>query len=70
MTLKDFLATNELTQEQFATRSQVPQQTIASILAGGGTRAKTAKKIIIATGGLVTLDDLIGESEESSIASR
>jgi transcriptional regulator with XRE-family HTH domain len=58
MRLKDFLEEQKISQTKFAARSGLAQTTIASIVLGGGTSAKTASVIISATGGLVKLEDL------------
>lgn len=59
MTLQEFLLDHSITQKEFANRADIPQQTVSEILSGGGMRAVTALKIIQATGGLVTLTDLV-----------
>ena len=64
MKLRDYLAQHKETQDEFSKRSGLPQTTIAAIATGGGTRAKTARVIIQVTGGLVSLDDLVGEGSE------
>jgi hypothetical protein len=61
MKLKEYLAEQKETQVDFAKRTLIPQTTIAAITMGGGTRSSTAKIIINATGGLVCLDDLVGD---------
>lgn len=59
MKLRDYLARQGETQRSFSERTGIPQQTLADICRGGGTRTETAIKIRNATGGLVTVDDLI-----------
>jgi predicted transcriptional regulator len=71
MKLQDYLKTHGETQVSFSKRTTIPQTTIAAIVIGGGTRAVTAQRIIMATAGLVSLEDLIGdrnqEDEDSAI---
>ena len=64
MKLKNYLEMNKETQVEFANRTSIPQTTIAAIVLGGGTRSATALKIIQATGGIVSLDDLVGDNQE------
>lgn len=58
MKLDDYLAERDESQSAFARRAGLPQQTVHAICNGAEPRASTARKIIIATGGLVSLDDL------------
>ena len=60
MTLRQYLQDNGISQNEFSARCNLPQTTIAAIVMGGGTQASTALKIIEATGGLVSLSDLVG----------
>jgi len=48
----------------FSKRTMIPQTTIAAIVIGGGTRAVTAQRIIMATAGLVSLEDLVGDKNQ------
>lgn len=69
MKLSDYLKIHRETQVSLSARTEIPQTTIAAIVGGGGCRAATAQKIILATGGLVTLEDLAGgrgEEEDES----
>lgn len=61
MRLADYLRSRDESQVAFARRTGIPQATINGICNGAGTRSDTALRIIHATGGLVTLEDLIGD---------
>lgn len=59
MRLKDYLENRKESQAVFAARAGVSQQRISELCTtGAGCRIDTAKAIIEATGGLVTMDDL------------
>jgi DNA-binding transcriptional regulator YdaS (Cro superfamily) len=58
MRLSDYLAEQEESQSAFARRAGISQQVVASILSGAGCHNDTAVKIVRATGGLVTHEDL------------
>lgn len=60
MRLAEYLRTRKESQSAFARRVAIPQSTVNAICNGAGTRSDTALKIIHATGGLVTLEDLSG----------
>jgi len=64
MKLQDYLKTHGETQVSFSKRTMIPQTTIAAIVIGGGTRAVTAQRIIMATAGLVSLEDLVGDKNQ------
>jgi transcriptional regulator with XRE-family HTH domain len=68
MRLADYLTSRKESQSAFARRTGVPQATINNICNGAGTRSDTALKIIHATGGLVTLEDLVGNDRPSGAA--
>ena len=62
MRLTKYLESRGETIGEFARRSGVPRQTIRSICDGGGTSTATAVKIISATGGIVSIEDLVPEA--------
>ena len=69
MKLQDYLKMHGETQVSFSKRTMIPQTTIAAIVTGGGTRAVTEQRIIVATAGLVSLEDLVGErNQEAEVA--
>lgn len=61
MRLIAYLERTGESQQAFAKRAGIPQSTVNMICRGGGTRVDTAIKIIEATNGLVTLEDLATE---------
>ena len=63
MRLEDYLNQREESQSAFARRSKIPQSTVNLICQGKGTRVETAVKVIQATGGLVSLQDLLALDE-------
>lgn len=58
MRLAAYLADCGESQAGFSRRAGIPQSTINVICQGNGTHVETAIKIIKATGGLVSLEDL------------
>lgn len=60
MTLSDYLKKNNITQEDFATRMDVEQQTVSDWCAGSPPKRLNAFKIVKITKGAVTLQDLWG----------
>lgn len=66
MKLKKYLADRKESHNQFAKRSGVPSSVVGRICDDddpADPRASTVQKIIHATGGLVSLDDLVPERE-------
>lgn len=59
MNLKDWLAANKLTQEQFEQKSGIPQSTISRICQGGDSTDDTKRKIYETTNGEVTPNWLV-----------
>ena len=59
MTLHEYRTREGLSQFDMAVKAGVTPGTIANIERGNGINVSTAKAIIDATGGLVTLDDLL-----------
>ena len=59
MTLKEYRTKHDVTQFDFAVRAKILPQTVNRIERGLGCSAKTAQRVIAATEGEVTLDDLV-----------
>ena len=59
MKLEAYLQERDESKYSLAARSGVKRQTITSICLGGGSSATTALALIKATGGVVTLEDLV-----------
>lgn len=66
MRLTEYLEKREESQSAFARRSEIPQSTVNLICQGKGTGVGTAVKVIQATGGLVSLQDLLPMDEALS----
>lgn len=70
MKLKDYREARAISQFTFAVEAGITPGTVANIERGNGCTSTTAQKIIAATGGQVSLDDLVpvketnGEPEE------
>lgn len=69
MRLRDYLGQRGETQEDFADRSGISQQTVSKVCNGSACRIDTARRIIQASrqdpapcGGTVTYEDLVPES--------
>ena len=60
MMLNDYLERLGMSPGGFAGRAGVARGTVMHLLAGGGCGATAARKIIAATLGVVTLEDLAG----------
>lgn len=69
MDLRSYLDQQGETQESFSERSGVPQTTLSGIIQGRGCHARTAQRVIRATGGLVSLEDLTGDEQPAQAAS-
>lgn len=63
MKLREYLDTLGLTAQQFAVSTGIAREIVVRVAAGKGCTARTAKRIIQATHGLVTLDDLADAAE-------
>jgi predicted transcriptional regulator len=62
MKLAQYLKKTKLSLSEFARRCDIPRTTLQNVLdETQGVTATTAKKIILATSGLVGLDDLIAK---------
>lgn len=57
------------TQADFGRRAGIGQATVSRVLTGSGCNAATARAIVYATGGLVTLDDLAPADSEAAAPS-
>lgn len=68
MRLAEYLERTTETQTAFAKRAGLTQAAVNLIVRGGGARAETALKIIEATGGLVSLHDLVRAPKDSEAA--
>ena len=63
MKLKQYLEESGISAAELARRAGVHRPTLMALLAGkAGATATTARALILATGGLVTLDDLTREA--------
>ena len=62
MRLKAYLEARQESQDAFAARAGLSQQVVSNICGGSICLTPTAKKIIEASGGVVTLDDLQPEA--------
>lgn len=71
MRLNEYLIRSGESEAEFARRAGVPRGTILSITMGKlarGPRVDTAKKITLATGGLVGVDDLLPSEPQTGAA--
>lgn len=59
MTLHDYRIKHQISLETLATASGMTKQNLALIEAGGNCRLHTAKRIVDATNGEVTFEDLL-----------
>lgn len=66
MRLAEYLERTGESQTVFARRSGLTQANVSRIVLGGGAGLQTARKILDATGGLVTLDDLAPAEPEAA----
>lgn len=70
MRLEEYLQVTGLNPHRFAASVGIARATVERIMGGGGCTALTAQRIIRATHGLVTLDDVVGgEGEPDEAAS-
>jgi len=68
MLLRDYLLLNSESQAAFAKRADIPPTTVHSIISGGSTTVTTALRIIAASGGAVSLEDLVPHVPEEEPA--
>lgn len=71
MRLENYLEQTGQSSGAFARYAKIPRGTVRAILDGRvarGPRVDTARKIVIATGGLVGYEDLTGAPAESGAA--
>ena len=68
MRLPEYLKEQGETQVAFARRTGIPQSTLNLICHGKGTGVETAVTIIKATGGIVSIEDLLPKDREGAAA--